>query len=79
MEVLLSLELGDPPDFDGVKCVDCGKRFRTENDHLEPHRSGGPASVDNLRARCYSCHRAKTEQVRKAGKLGPRANKRGPP
>lgn len=27
VEVLLALELGGPPEFDGVKCSDCGKRF----------------------------------------------------
>jgi hypothetical protein len=60
VEVLVALELGAPPEFDGVKCTDCGKRFRTENDHLE-HCVGGPASCDNLEPRCWSCHRAKTE------------------
>jgi hypothetical protein len=44
IEVRLALELGDPPDFDGVRCVDCGKRFRNQNDHVEPHCGGNPAS-----------------------------------
>ena len=30
IEVLIALELGEPPSFDGVSCVDCGNRFRTE-------------------------------------------------
>jgi len=72
VEVLLALELGEPPAFDGVKCVACGNRFRTEHDHDQPHYVHGPASTDNLRPLCYSCHRAKTERDRKAGKLGPR-------
>jgi len=81
VEVLLALELGHPPEFDGVKCTDCGKRFGTEHDHLEPHCAGGPASCDNLEPRCWSCHRAKTERDRRAGKLTPRApdEERGPP
>ena len=81
VEVLLALELGHPPEFDGVKCTDCGKRFGTEHDHLEPHCAGGPASCDNLEPRCWSCHRAKTEKDRRAGKLTPRApgEERGPP
>ena len=79
VEVRLALELGDPPEFDGIRCTDCGNRFRTENDHLEPHIAGGPASTNNLEPRCYSCHKAKTERDRKAGKLGPRAATRGPP
>jgi 5-methylcytosine-specific restriction endonuclease McrA len=76
IEVLLALELGDPPQFDGVRCVQCGNRFRTENDHLEPHNVGGPASTDNLEPRCWSCHKAKTERDRKAGKLRPRTAER---
>ena len=81
VEVLLALELGDPPDFDGVRCVDCGNRFRLENDHVEPHRARGRASTDNLAPRCRSCHQKKTARDRKAGKLRARAPdaERGPP
>ncbi|MGH2734920.1 MAG: HNH endonuclease [Actinomycetota bacterium] len=71
VEVLLALELGPPPEFDGVRCVDCGNRFRTENDHVEPHIAGGPASTDNFEHRCRPCHQKKTERDRKAGKLKP--------
>jgi hypothetical protein len=79
VEVRMALELGEPPEFDGVKCVDCGNRFRNENDHdLEPHCTGGPASTDNLKPRCWKCHQAKTERDRKAGRLQPGA-KRAPP
>jgi HNH endonuclease len=74
VDVLLALELGDPPEFDGIRCSDCGNRFRNQNDHVEPHVAFGPASLENLEPRCWSCHRAKTEQDRKAGKL-----RRGPP
>jgi len=73
VEVKLALQLGKPPEFDGIKCVDCGKRFRTEDDHVDPHCGGGPASADNLDPRCKPCHKAKTERDRKAGKLRPRA------
>jgi hypothetical protein len=69
VEVALALELGDPPTFDGIKCVDCGNRFRNEIDHVEPHCAHGLASTDNLEPRCWSCHRAKTDRDRKAGKL----------
>jgi len=71
VEVLLALELGEPPDFDGIKCTDCGNRFRIENDHVEPHVAHGPASTGNLKPRCRPCHQAKTERDRKAGKLRP--------
>ena len=69
VEVRLALELGDPPAFDGIRCVDCGNRFRCENDHVEPHCGRGPASTNNLKPRCWSCHRAKTARDRSAGKL----------
>ena len=62
IEVRTALELGDPPDFDGVKCVDCGNRFRTEFDHVLPHGQKGPASLENLKPRCWSCHREKTKR-----------------
>jgi hypothetical protein len=71
VEVRLALELGEPPEFDGVRCKDCGNRFRNENDHVEPHAAHGPASTDNLKHRCKSCHDAKTARDRKAGKLKP--------
>ena len=70
-EVLIALELGDPPDFEGVKCADCGNRFRTEFDHIEPHVALGPTSNANLSPRCWTCHRAKTDLDRKTGKLKP--------
>ena len=71
VEVAVALELGSPPSFDGVSCVDCGNRFRTEFDHVRPHGAKGPASNGNLKPRCWSCHQAKTQRDRKAGKLGP--------
>jgi hypothetical protein len=71
VEVLLALELGDPPTFGGIRCVDCGNRFGTQLDHVEPHCGHGPASTDNLQPRCWSCHQAKTARDRKAGKLRP--------
>jgi len=71
IEVAIALELGEPPGFDGVVCVDCGNRFRTEFDHVEPHASGGPSSNGNLKPRCWGCHQAKTKRDRLAGKLTP--------
>jgi 5-methylcytosine-specific restriction endonuclease McrA len=77
VEVRVALELGKAPEFEGVKCVDCGNRFRNENDHVEPYASGNPSSLDNFEHRCWPCHEKKTERDRKAGKLGKK--KRGPP
>jgi 5-methylcytosine-specific restriction endonuclease McrA len=71
VEIAIALELGEPPDFDGVACIDCGNRFRTEFDHVEPHVALGPAAYDNLEPRCWQCHRSKTERDRRAGKLKP--------
>ena len=71
IEVAIALELGEPPEFDGVCCVDCGNRFRTEFDHVRPHVVHGPASNGNLQPRCWRCHQAKTERDRKAGRLKP--------
>jgi hypothetical protein len=69
VEVAVALELGPPPSFDGVSCVDCGNRFRTEFDHVRPHGAKGPASNGNLKPRCWSCHQAKTQRDLRAGKL----------
>jgi hypothetical protein len=69
----MALELGELPEFDGVKCIECRRRFRPEKAHLEPHNVDGPASTDNLEWRCHSCHTAKTGRDRKAGKLRPRS------
>jgi hypothetical protein len=81
VEVRIALELGEPPEFDGVRCVDCGHRFKTQNDHVEPHNALGPASTGNLKWRCWPCHQAKTKRDRKAGKLTPPPpdGERGPP
>ncbi|MFN2526705.1 MAG: HNH endonuclease [Actinomycetota bacterium] len=66
--VEVSLELGDPPDFDGVLCVDCGNRVKTQFDHVQPRFAKGPTSQPNLKPRCYPCHQTKTEQDRKAAR-----------
>ena len=71
VEVEVALELGEPPAFEGIVCVDCGNRFRTEFDHVEPFVARGPTSTGNLKPRCWTCHRNKTESDRKTGKLRP--------
>jgi hypothetical protein len=63
-----ALNLGDPPDFDGVKCVDCGNRFWIELDHQVPHSAGGPISMRNSKHRCWRCHQKKTLADRRAGR-----------
>jgi hypothetical protein len=82
-ELRTALELGPPPDFDGVRCVEegCGRRYGLEWDHVDPLANGGPTSYDNLQARCWPHHRAKTERDRAAGLIGEpnRAPPRPPP
>jgi len=68
-ELRAALNLGPPPDFEGRKCVDCGNRLGLESDHVNPVANGGATSYENLRDRCWPCHRAKTEADRKAGLL----------
>jgi 5-methylcytosine-specific restriction endonuclease McrA len=67
VEVKLALGLGNPPGFDGVKCVDCGNRFSIERDHIEPLAGGGETALDNLTDRCEPCHDRKTARDREAG------------
>jgi hypothetical protein len=64
-EIRIALELGEPPGFDGVACIDCGRRFRTEFDHLQPCAAQGPTSLPNLKPKCWSCHRRKSERDRR--------------
>lgn len=78
VEVSIALELGEPPDFDGIVCVDCGNRFRTEFDHVEPRAAKGPTSNGNLKARCWTCHQRKTDSDRKSGKFKRRDAPTGP-
>ena len=71
VEVQVALELGEPPGFDGVVCVECGNRFRTEFDHVTPRSARGSTSHGNLKPRCWPCHQEKTAADRRAGRLGP--------
>ncbi len=70
IQVRVALELGPGPEFDGILCTDCGNRFRTEFDHVQPRFAGGLTANDNLQPRCWRCHRAKSERDRRAGPSG---------
>jgi 5-methylcytosine-specific restriction endonuclease McrA len=76
-ELRTALELGDPPGFDGLGCVDCGNRYGIERDHVDPVANGGCTSRDNMAGRCYGCHQRKTEQDRQAGLLSGGGNGNG--
>jgi len=71
VEVRAALELGNPPDFNGIRCQDCGNNFGTEWDHVHPRAARGPTSTTNLEPRCWHCHQSKTGRERRAGKLRP--------
>jgi 5-methylcytosine-specific restriction endonuclease McrA len=73
-ELRTALELGDPPEFSGLICTDCGKRYSIERDHVNPVANGGITTYDNMRGRCWDCHEKKTEADRQAGLLGPNGN-----
>lgn len=63
------LDLGDAPDFNGVDCIDCGRKFGIEWDHADPVANNGPTTRRNLKPRCWDCHHEKTERDRLAGLL----------
>ncbi|MBV8159731.1 MAG: HNH endonuclease, partial [Acidimicrobiia bacterium] len=66
-----ALELGGPPDFDGVRCsvAGCGRRYGLEWDHEDPVAHDGPTSFENVNAKCWPHHQEKTERDRRAGLL----------
>jgi hypothetical protein len=76
------LDLGPPPDFDGVECAkeSCDRRI-VQWDHIDPVANGGPTSEENSQPLCPVHHWEKTERDRAAGLLGPDAKQmeRGPP
>ena len=69
-ELRTALELGDPPAFEGLRCIDCGTSHGVERDHVNPVANGGLTAYDNMAGRCWECHEKKTEADRQAGLLG---------
>lgn len=67
VELRTALDLGPVPGFTGRQCARCGSRWGLEYDHIEPVVRHGLTSYDNIQALCWSDHRAKTEQDRRAG------------
>ncbi|MGH9042114.1 MAG: DUF222 domain-containing protein [Acidimicrobiia bacterium] len=80
-EIRTALELGRPPDFDGITCAEanCDRRYHLEWDHADPHANWGPNGYDNLQPLCWPHHREKTDRDRHAGLLGPRISGPDPP
>jgi len=73
------LDLGHPPEFDGVTCsIDgCDRTYYNQWDHADPFTNGGPTSAENLQPLCWTHHQEKTARDRAAGRLG-RKRERGP-
>jgi len=73
VELRTALELGGPPDFDGVICSEpgCGRRYGLEWDHVDPVAHNGATSYDNLQPHCKPHHWQKTERDRQAGLFEP--------
>ena len=80
-ELRTALELGDPERLAGAVCCEegCDRRYGLEWDHDDPVANDGVTSYENLKARCWPDHRAKTERDRQAGLLDRRRSERGPP
>jgi hypothetical protein len=80
-EVRTALELGRPPDFNGLHCADsnCDRRHHLEIDHKNPKANWGPGAYDNFQALCWPHHQEKTARDRQAGFLGPRPPGPDPP
>ncbi len=70
-ELRTALELGSPPAFEGLVCVEpgCGRTAGLEIDHVDPVAHLGPTSLTNLTPRCWPDHQEKTERDRRAGLL----------
>jgi hypothetical protein len=77
--VRTAIELGDPPEFDGIRCTDCDAELGLQWDHADPVANGGPTTRNNLKPRCYRCHVEKTERDRQAGLLGGGGSRGQPP
>jgi hypothetical protein len=75
-----ALELGPPPEFDGVQCAEpgCDRTYHLQWDHKDPHANGGPTSLENLQPLCCPDHIEKTERDRKAGLLRGNRKERAP-
>ncbi len=73
-ELGTALQLGAPPDFDGVTCAElgCDRRYSLQFDHVDPVANHGPTSAANLEPLCVPHHREKTERDREAGLLSGR-------
>ncbi len=66
-ELRTALEIGNPPEFDGITCSGCGKKFNLQWDHLDPVCAGGLTTYANEDPKCWECHAKKCDEERAAG------------
>ncbi|HEY1633944.1 MAG TPA: hypothetical protein VGF64_04245, partial [Acidimicrobiales bacterium] len=74
-ELRTALDLGGPPDFDGVICVDCGTRHHIQYDHVDPvafmSRSRAPGGLAHpVAARLRSWLSVDSPPARRVGPAG---------
>ena len=71
-ELRTALELGPPPEFEGVTCGEagCDRRYGLEWDHVVPVAGGGETSLANVKPKCKPHHWEKTKQDRANGWRG---------
>jgi 5-methylcytosine-specific restriction endonuclease McrA len=77
-ELRTALDPGPAPRFLGRACIDCGRTYGLEYDHVIPAANNGPTSFENVVARCRADHREKTARDRNAGLLGRKSGRAGP-
>jgi hypothetical protein len=63
--IRIALQLGQPPEFNGTQCAQCGNHYQLELDHHQPHNNGGPTSLANINPLCHHCHTRKSTQDRR--------------
>jgi hypothetical protein len=76
-----ALELGPAPAFDGLRCSvpSCERCFHLQKDHVDPIANGGKTALANYQPLCFVHHQMKTEDDRRAGRLGRGRRAHGPP
>jgi hypothetical protein len=80
VHLMTTLELGAPPEFEGVTCAaeGCDRRYGLQWDHIDPVANGGMSSFENYQPLCGPSHWEKTERDRKAGLLRAPPKERAP-
>jgi hypothetical protein len=73
VEVRIALELGEPPDFDGVRCRYCGNASGTKQTTSSPTSPEAPRPMTTSGPGAGAAIRPRPSATRETGKLRPRA------